>query len=137
MLKRRAAPSKTARKRKKGGTTYAVSSLDPPDDDKVVVEAISIWDISTSGRTGRLSARRRTVEHHHETLERPGNPSTSKGSEGGKEDIVEDAGTLADSEFHPEIPKNRKKKKRVRVTKENDSVSEPPVLRVVDAQSVL
>ena len=131
MLKRPKAPSKTARKRRKGGTTYAASSLDPPDD-RAVVEAIDVWDISTSGRTGRVSVRRRKVEHHHTTLEQPEKPPTSENPGGSHEGDFEDAGTLADSESRPRVPKNRMKKKRVRITKENDSMSELLVLRVVD-----
>ena len=123
MLKRRTAAPRVARKRRRGKTTYAVGTLDPPDD-KTVVEDIRVWDVSTSERTGRVSASRRTVKHCHEAPGQLEQRSTSKENEGGKDFNVEGAGATADSTPSPETVKMRQKQKHVAGTKENDSVSE-------------
>lgn len=110
-----------ARKKKRGGTTYGVSSFDPPDD-KMIVEDIRVWDVSTSKKTGRVSASRRTVEHHH-TLGQPGGPSMSRGDEEDEHAGVQDTGTLADSEAPPETVRKGQKRRRAKAANENNSVS--------------
>jgi hypothetical protein len=124
MLKRRATAPKVPRKRKKAGASYKINSLNVPIDSKTTVEDVRVWDVSTSGRTGRVSASRRIVKHCHQDPSEPG-PSTSKGDEEGEEVDVEEAGTLADSETPPEVVKRHKKQRRARAAKENDSVSGP------------
>lgn len=127
MLKRPAKGPKTARKKKKGNSTYALSSLDPSDDDedKVAVEDVRVWDISTSEKTGRMTASRKTLKHYS-LVSPPEEPSTSKELGGVEENpSAEDPGNLADSEIPLETAgKPKRKRKRVRVVKENDSVSE-------------
>jgi len=124
MLKRRAGAPKTARKKKKGNATYVTTALDPSDDEKVAVEDVRVWNISTSERTGRMMASRRTFKHYSQ-VSPPEEPSTSK-EPGRAEEVAgaEDPGILADSESSPETAgKQRPKRKRVRA-KGNDSVSE-------------
>ena len=129
MLKRQAsAPNKNARKKKKGNATYTMASLDPTDDDGRVVEDIRVWDISTSETTGRVRASRRTHKHYSQASSSlPGGSSTNKKLGEGDEEVasVEDTGNHADSETSG-CPK-RKRAKRVRILKENDSVSSPSI----------
>jgi hypothetical protein len=121
MLKRRADGPKTGRKKKKGNATYASTSLDPTEDEKQVVEDIRVWNISTSEKTGRLMASRRTHKHYHEAPPiLSEDPSTSK-KLGGVD--AEDTGALADTQSPKTVGKLRRKRKRVRLVKENDSVS--------------
>ena len=120
MLKRPKGATKFPRKRKKGNTTCEFSSLDGTDDKKIM-EDIRVWDISTSKATGRVTAKRRILQNHSQV---PGEPPTSKGPEKGEEIAhVEDTGNLADTEFSEIKKKSCPKKKRVKVSKENDSVS--------------
>ena len=125
MLKRRTDGPKTARKKKKGNATYALSSLDPISEDEAATEDVRVWDISTSEKTGRVMASRKTLKHYRQVLPSPPEePSTSEklgGVEGGAD--VEDAGVLADSEDSKIVKIRRPKRKRVRTFKENDSVS--------------
>ena len=132
MFKRQNNAPKPARKRKKGNTTYQISSLDPPDDE-MAVEDLRVWDVSTSEKTGRVTAKRRTLKHYHQAPPSiPEEPPTCENPEGG-EDVtnVEDTGALADSESPLEtVNKRRPKRKRKKVSKENDSVggrSIPPL----------
>lgn len=123
MTKRLASGSRSVRKKRKGNTAYASSSLDPTDHDEKVVENVRLWNISTSGKTGRVTGSRKTLKHYSQ-VPPPGRPSTRKMSEGNEESAdVEDTGALADSET---IGVQYPKRKRVRAVKENDSVSEPP-----------
>jgi hypothetical protein len=129
----RAAAPKT-RKRKKGNTTYAIGSLDPPGDNKVAVEDIRIWDVSTSERTGRVSARKRTVQHHRQVSpSQLQEVSTSSGAPGIESTTVDEAGIFADSESPPEVASKRPRKKRANAQKDNDSVSQshPPSFRTL------
>lgn len=140
MSKRQASNPKAVRKKKKGNTTYKISSLDPSDDEKMAVEDLRVWDISTSENTGRMTAKRRILKHYSKGLP-PEEPSRSQKYEEVKEvAYAEDAGILADSETSPETTdKQRPKRKRVRVIKENDSVSEllvsPPPLTYLSFQT--
>ena len=124
MLKRPATTGKTARKKKKGNATYSSTSL---DDNNVVTEELRVWDISTSKKTGRVNASRRTHKLSHQASGRPESPSVGEGSgagHGGMATEVDEAGTFADSEATSETAsKKRPKRKRTRVVKENDSVS--------------
>jgi len=125
MSKRQATDSKAARKKKRGKTTCKISSLDPSDDEKVATEDVRVWNVSTSGNTGRITAKRKVIKHYSKALP-PEAPSTSqKQAEVNEVAHVEDAGILADSETPPEpTDKKRPKRSRVRAVKENDSVSE-------------
>ena len=121
MLKRPATTQKATRKRRKGGTTYSVTKLDLQDNK--TVENIRVWDVSTSGRTGRVSASRRTVEHCHQDLSEPEGPATSNQPEVVEEINVEEAGTLADPDAPADAEESREKKP-TKANKDNDSVSE-------------
>jgi hypothetical protein len=129
MVKRQANDPKATRKRKKGNTSYKFFSHDSSDDEKVVVEDSHVWDVSTSDKTGRITAKKRISKHYSNVL-LPEEPSTSQ-KQGRIEEAtnVEDVGILADSEGPHETTdkKLRRKRKRVRVVKENDSVGEPLV----------
>ena len=125
MHKRRASGPKTARKKKKGNATYALASLDPISEDEVAAEDVRIWNISTSEATGRVMASRRTLKHYRQvspnSLE---GPSMNEKPGGIEESVgIEDVGFLADSESSKKIKGQRPKRRRVRVFKENDSVS--------------
>lgn len=127
MRKHQAAAPKTTRKKKRGNAAYDECSFDPPDDDKMVVEEIRCWDVSASEKTGRVTANRTTLEHYHQMP--PSLPEASSTSKrpGLTEEVtdVDETGFLADSESPSEMTgKKRPKRKRTRVLKENDSVSE-------------
>lgn len=125
MLKRRTNGPRIARKRKKGNATYTLSSLDPTSEDDLPTEDVRVWNISASEKTGRVMASRKTLKHYRQVIpSSPEEPSTST-KPGGVEETadVEDTGVLADSEFSKPVKIKRPKKKRVRVFKENDSVS--------------
>ena len=125
MLKRQASGLKPARKKKKGNATYTVTSLDPAPKDKMAVENVRVWNMSISEATGRIGGTRKTRKHYRQVSPGPsGEPSTSErpgGAEGTAD--LEDPGVFADSESPPEVVKQRPKRKRVRVVKQNDSVS--------------
>ena len=129
MLKRQASAPKTARKKKKGNATFSTVSLDDDDDDDVVTEDVRVWNVSTSKNTGRVNATRATLKH---TRQAP-KEILSMGEGSGVEEMIADvdAGILADSESPPTaVDGKRPKRKRTRILKENDSVSElliPPV----------
>ena len=126
MLKRRADVHKTVRKRKKGNTSYKTSTLDPSDDEKVVVEDVRVWHVSTSEKTGRMTAKKRTLKHYSSKVLSPEQPSMSQ-KQGDVEEVpgVEDAGILTDSKAYPDTTiKQQPKRSHVRAIKENNSVSE-------------
>jgi hypothetical protein len=131
MLKRQSSGPKTARKKKKGNATYGFTSLDPVEDKETTVEDIRVWNISTSEKTGRVKASRRNLKRHRQPS--PEERSASKKAEGVEEAAdVEESGILADSESAPvTVDRQRPKRTRVRVVKENDSVSglsvSPPI----------
>lgn len=112
MAKRNATGSRTSRKRRKGGASYAAIDLDAPDGGSQQIENIHVWNISMSETNRRLSATRRNHKHLSETpLEHlREEPPT-----------VEHADLPADPEPHP--AKLIERRKRVRILKENDSVS--------------
>ena len=123
MLKRQASGSKATRKKRKGNATYSTSTLDSINNDKEAVENVRIWNISTSENTGRMTASRKTLKHYYQV---PPEASTTGVSSEGVEVVadVEDDGAFADSEWPSGVDeKGRKKRKRIRATKENDSVS--------------
>lgn len=125
MLKRPKGVAKASRKRRKGNTTYQTSTLDPIDDDKSVVEDIRVWDVSTSEKTGRVTAKRRTLKHHSQVSSNLHNELLTNEKPGGDAEAtsVEETGILADTEFSEMVDKPRPKRKRAKVAKENDSVS--------------
>lgn len=123
MLKRQASGSKATRKRRKGNATYSTSTLDSIENDKEAVENVRVWNISTSGNTGRMTASRTTLKHYYQV---PLEASPTSVSPEGVEVVADvgDDGALADSEWPSGVvEKGRKKRKRIRATKENDSVS--------------
>ena len=138
MLKRQSSGPKASRKKKKGNATYGFSSLDPVKDKKVAVEDIRVWSISTSERTGRVNASRRTLKHHHQLPQNlPEEPSPSKKPGVEATSDAEETGALADSESPATVGKQGPKRKRVRVVKENDSVSELLTLTYLSSPTFL
>lgn len=125
MLKRQANGPKAARKKKKGNATYSLDSLDPPSEDEMPTEEVRVWNISTSETTGRVMASRRTLKHPCQALPSPPEELSMGEKSGGVEEPVdvEDPGADADCESSNVVKKRRPKRKRVRVLKENDSVS--------------
>ena len=67
-----------------------------------------------------------SCKHYHQASPGPSEPSTSERPGGDEEAVdLEDPGVLADSESPPGVVgKQRQKRKRVRVIKQNDSVSD-------------
>ena len=130
MLKRTKDVTKTGRKRRKGNTTYQISTLDRIDDDKSVVEDIRVWDISTSEKTGRVTAKRRTLKHRSQASSSLPDESSTSEKLGGDAEVthVEETGNLADTESSEMVDKPHPKRKCTRVARENDSVSEFLVL---------
>ena len=126
MYKRPGDAAKTGRKRRKGNTTYQISTFDRIYDDTNTTEDIRVWDVSTSEKTGRVTAKRRTLKHHSQVSSSlPGEPSTN-GRPGDDMEVVhaEDTGALADTESSSEMVKKlRPKRKRTGVARGNDSVS--------------
>ena len=90
-------------------------NLDPPDDHPPEVETIRVWKVTKSETTGRVSGTRKTHLHFHEG---PSEPSREE-----EVFIFEDVTTPAGQESSKRPPKAAAKRKRVRVVKENDSVS--------------
>jgi len=122
LMAKRPAPKAThTRKRRKGGTIYPVTHLELPGKGPVV-EDVRIWDVSTSGKTGRVSASRRTTKHDHRVSNGFEEPPASEQPEAGDEVNVEDTGMLVDSEA-PEKVEGHREKRHVGASKENDSVS--------------
>ena len=131
MLKRWTDAPKAPRKKKKGNATYALSSLDPASEDDTTVEDVRVWNISTSETTGCVMASRRNLKHYRQVVPCP--PEVLLMRKGGVEECAdaEDAGVLADSEDREPVKKQRPKRKRVRITKENDSVSKLSISRAL------
>lgn len=115
MSKRNATGPQLSRKRKKAGASYARIDLDALSAPAGKVEDIRVWGVSMSETTGRISATRRDHKHVYESSTEPLH----------KEPLTpEDISPPADPE-PSELPpaKSVTKRKRVRVRKENDSVS--------------
>lgn len=126
MSKRNAADSRLARKRRKEGVSHAVVDLDAMTGRSERVEPIRVWNITTSGTTGRVSGTRKILNHVYESS--PG-PSREESREESHEEspFVGDIGTPAETEPSVPLPKkSTTKRRRVRVAKENDSVSLMP-----------
>jgi hypothetical protein len=118
MSKRNAAGSRLARKRRKAGVSHAAIDLDASDEDKV--ENIRVWNVTKSETTGRVSGTRRNFQHVYKSSPEPLGEETSP---------VEDTGVPADPyPTKQPSPMPATKRKQVRVTKENDSVSFLPKL---------
>jgi len=119
MAKRNAGSSQSSRKRRKAGASYSKVDADASSPDEA--EDIRVWNITTSETTGRVFGKRKTHRHLHEDPVEPlhEEPPT-----------VEEIDASADPE--PSDPPPAKvaakgKRKRVRVIKENDSVSFVPM----------
>ena len=113
MTKRNTADPRPSRKKRKGAS-YAAIDLDAPDDLQEV-ENIRVWNISTSARSGRASATRKNHKHFSSSSLKPL-----------PEEIltVEHSDVPADSESKQlSLAKSGTKRKRIRIVKENDSVS--------------
>ena len=124
-MSKRPKSAQPVRKKRKGNTTIHISTFDSIPTEESVVEHVRAWDISTSERTGRITGRRRILKHQSQAPPSLLNePSTSKepGESGGGPDI-EDAGILADTESKV-VDKPRRRRKRAKIAKENDSVSD-------------
>lgn len=123
MSKRNATGSRSSRKRRKGGTSYATVDLDSLGDSSPKVENIRVWKVAVSETTGRVSATRRNYRHFHK--------GPSELSHEDQPSVVEDVDTPAIPEPNKQLPVEpaaKRKKKKVKVTKENDSVSFMPIL---------
>lgn len=118
MSKRNASGCRTSRKRMKSG--YASLDFDAFNesrrDNKHKVEEIRVWDVTASGTNGRVSATRR---NHQLIYESPPEPS--------REEVLvvrESIFTPTGPELSEPLPVNSvAKRRRVRIAKENDSVS--------------
>ena len=128
MFKRPAAVPKTSRKKRKGNATYSTITYDRAGGDETSIENVRMWGVSASKKTGRVLASRRMLQHHRKVSPTPPEvPSTSK-NPGAVEETADEAGFFADSESPSKtVDKRRLKRKRARVRKENDSVSELPI----------
>ena len=114
MSKRNATGSRPSCKRRKAGSSYATVDVDALIKHTERTEAIRVWDISASEKTGRVAARRKNLQHRYQSLSEPSREGSS---------VVEDLGSPADPE-PGELPpaKSVVKHKRVKKVKENDSV---------------
>ena len=116
MSKRNATDSRSSRKRRKGGKSHRTTNLDPPDDPPPNVETIRVWKVTRSETTGRVSGTRKNHLHFHEG---PSEPSREEEAY-----TVEDVSGPVGEESSEQPPaKAATKRKRVRIVKENDSVS--------------
>lgn len=97
--------------------SFAEVNLDSSDEHPDQVEDIRVWSISTSGKTGRVSATRKNHRHVREHQLEPRNEEPP---------TVEEVGTPADPEPTESTPAKvaaKHKRVRIRIVKENDSVS--------------
>lgn len=112
---------------KKGNATYRPIGCDPVKKN-LDVEDICLWNISTSEKTGRVTASRKILKYHNEQPLSLSEEVLTSGKPGGVKEAadVEETRILADSES-PSTILNRQhpKWKHVRAVKENNSVSEP------------
>ena len=120
MSKHNAGRSRRPRKRRRAGASYGEVNLDSSDEHPEDVEEIRVWKITTSETTGRVSATRKNHRHPLEYVSEPRHDEPPPS--------VEETSTPAlpePSEVPPAkvVPKRR----RVRLVKENDSVSFLPM----------
>ena len=115
MSKRSASEYRLARKRKKDGASYASVDLDALVRRGKKVEDISVWDVSMSEKTGRITASRKNYRHVYQSPPEPlhEDPPT---------DIREEITAPVDPGPGELPPRLVAKHKRARV-RENDSVS--------------
>ena len=120
-LKRHATGASRSRKKRRGGSSYASIDLDSPDKHAGEVEVIRVWDVTRSVTTGRVSA---TCTAHRHIYEGPSKPLCEEPAS-----VVKDVDISPDPEPSGQAPtKGRvKRKPRVRIVKENDSVSSTPI----------
>ena len=117
-MKRNMADARLARKRKKAGASYGVVDLDALTRPTEKVEDIRVWDVTMSETTGRVSGTRRNYKHTYKVSPEPV----------GEEPSIVEISAPADtgpSDSQPAKPVG--KNKRVRIAKENDSVSSIPM----------
>jgi len=125
-MPKRNGSSQLSRKRRKAGASYEEVDGDASSADSEEVESIRVWSITTSETTGRVSGRRTTHRHLREDPVEPRDEEPP---------ALEEVGPPADSEPSDSLPAKvaaKGKRKRVRVTKENDSVSFVPMDNVFD-----
>lgn len=118
MSKRNATSSRASRKRRKSG--YASLDFDALNESKREskhkVEEIRVWNVTASGTNGRVSATRKNRQLIYESLPEPSREEAVP--------VGESIATPADPEpSEPPPAKSVAKRRRVRITKENDSVS--------------
>jgi hypothetical protein len=117
MSKRSATTGQSSRKRKKGGVSYSIVNVDSLVG-KPSREDVRVWNVTRSETTGRISATRKN--HRHLRTDRleslpEGQPSVV---------IAEDTSIPTELEQHEgPSPKPVAKRKKRKITKENDSVS--------------
>lgn len=112
MSKRAATGSRPPRKRKKGGANHESINFDSVVALKRQTEEVRVWNVSASGSSGRLSAKRKNRQHAHES---PPEPSCQELPLEEPFPDPEDA-----SEVRPTKSVARSRKARV---EDNDSVS--------------
>ena len=122
MSKRNVGGSRASRKRRRAGASYGEMNLDESDEGPEETEDIRVWKITTSETTRLVSATRKTHKHSLQHTSKP------QHEEPPPTPTVEEASTPVDPE--PRKASRAKvagKRRRVRVVKENDSVSFVPV----------
>ena len=117
--------SRPPRKRNKTGASYGtidVGALLRPSERK---EEIRVWDMTISERTGRVSATRKNHKHIYKSpMEPPLEESPLEEPLLEEPPILEGVGAPADSKsIKSRAARSAAKRKRVRIRKENDSVS--------------
>ena len=121
MAKRNAGSSRPARKRRKAGASYEQVDGDASSPDPDEVEDIRVWTLTASETTGRVAGRRETHRHLREEPVEPRHEEPP---------TLEEVGAPVDPEPSGSPPAKvaaKGKRKRVRVVKENNSVSFTPI----------
>jgi hypothetical protein len=125
MLKRQGSGSKAVRKKRKGNATFESYNFNP---NNKTVENVRVWDISSSEKTGRIKASRRTLKHYSQL---PPSEESSTSKNPGRTEVnvtevnaLKETGVLADAESPSDtVKKKDKKRRRIRTVQENDDVS--------------
>lgn len=119
MSKRSASEYRLSRKRKKDRASYASVDLNALVRRGKKTEDISVWDMSVSEKTGRITASRKNYRHVYQSPQEPLHEDPPA-------NICEEITAPGDPGLGELSPKLVVKRKRVRV-RENDSVSSMPV----------
>ena len=101
--------------------SYAEVDGDASEADSDEVENIRVQSVATSEKTGRVVGKRKTHRHLREDLLKPQHEEPH---------AVEEVGGPADTKPTESKPANvgaKRKRTRIRIVKENDSVSFVPI----------